>query len=201
MSHESKEVWLEKGGLGHHPPRLNLQGYRALSSDEILKSTWSCFHFLQPTYLPINISVTVTGLMLMAENYFFLLWKLFLNEHMTCFQFCWMPFICYSHTKRVKRTGTAVKLHRIKSWLACLLSRFSLVRLFSALWTTVRQAPQSVGFSRQENWSGLPCPPLGDLPNSGIEPVPLTAPALTGRFFTTSTTWDLPLTSCVIWES
>ena len=37
-------------------------------------------------------------------------------------------------------------------------------------WTVVRQAPLSMGFSRQEYWSGLPCPPPGDLPNPGIEP-------------------------------
>ena len=38
-------------------------------------------------------------------------------------------------------------------------------------WTVAHQAPLSMGFSRQEHWSGLPCPPPGDLPNPGIEPV------------------------------
>ena len=52
------------------------------------------------------------------------------------------------------------------------------------------QAPLSMGFSRQEHWSELPCPPLGDLPNPGIEPVSLTSPALAGGFFTTSTIWE-----------
>ena len=51
------------------------------------------------------------------------------------------------------------------------------------------QAPLSMGFSRQEYWTGLPCPPPGDLPNTGIKPRSLTSPALAGRFFTTSTTW------------
>ena len=41
--------------------------------------------------------------------------------------------------------------------------------LFVTLWTVAHQAPPSLGFSRQEHWSGLPCPPLGDLPNPGIE--------------------------------
>ena len=45
------------------------------------------------------------------------------------------------------------------------------------------QAPLSMGFSRQEYQSALPCPPQGDLPNLGIEPVSLTSPALTGTFF------------------
>ena len=48
----------------------------------------------------------------------------------------------------------------------------------------------SMGFSRQEYWSGLPCPPAGDLLNRGIEPTSLTSPALAGGFFTT--TWGAP---------
>ena len=43
------------------------------------------------------------------------------------------------------------------------------------------QAPLSMGFSRRESWSGLPCPSPGDLPNPGIEPESLTSPALAGR--------------------
>ena len=41
---------------------------------------------------------------------------------------------------------------------------------FAPPWTVVHQAPLSMGLSWQEYWSGLPCPPLGDLPNPGIEP-------------------------------
>ena len=44
------------------------------------------------------------------------------------------------------------------------------VRLFATLWTVAHQAPQSMGFSRQEYWSGLPFPSPGDLSNPGIEP-------------------------------
>ena len=50
------------------------------------------------------------------------------------------------------------------------LSRFSRVQLFVTLWAVARQAPLSVGFSRQEHWSGLPCPPPGDLPHPEVEP-------------------------------
>ena len=46
----------------------------------------------------------------------------------------------------------------------------SRVRLFATLWTVAYQAPPSMGFSRQECWSGLPFPSPGDLPNPGIEP-------------------------------
>ena len=72
---------------------------------------------------------------------------------------------------------------------ACTLSHFSHVQLYATLWTVARQAPLSRGFSRQEYWSGLPCPPPGDLPNLGIELMSLMSPALAGGFFTTSTTW------------
>jgi len=44
----------------------------------------------------------------------------------------------------------------------------------------------SMGFSRQEYWSGLSCPSPGDLPDLGIKPLSLTSPALTGKFFTTT---------------
>ena len=51
------------------------------------------------------------------------------------------------------------------------VSMLSCVRLFVTPWTAARQVPLSMEFSRQECWSGLPCPPLGYLPNAGIEPV------------------------------
>ena len=70
---------------------------------------------------------------------------------------------------------------------ACL--RASVVCHSATLWTVALQAPLSTGFSRQEYWSGLPCPPPGDLPDSGIEPAVLTSCALAGRLFTTSATW------------
>ena len=54
----------------------------------------------------------------------------------------------------------------------CVPSCFSGVRLFVILWTVARQAPLSMGFSRQEYLSGLPCPPPGDLPDPGVEPRP-----------------------------
>ena len=75
------------------------------------------------------------------------------------------------------------------SVLVCVLSHFSRVQLFVTPWTVAHQVPLSMGFSRQEYWSGLPRPPPGDLPNPGIEPMSLRSPALAGGFFTTNTTW------------
>ena len=59
-----------------------------------------------------------------------------------------------------------------------------------ALWT-VQLFSLSMGFSRQEYWSGLPFPSPEDLPDPGIEPLSLTSPALAGKLFTTSATWEL----------
>ena len=68
-----------------------------------------------------------------------------------------------------------------------MLSLFSHVWLFVTPWTIARHAPLSMGFSRQECWSELPCPPPGALSNPGTESA---SPALAGGFFTTSATWD-----------
>ena len=51
-----------------------------------------------------------------------------------------------------------------------MLSHFSRVWLFATPWTVTHQAPLSMGFSRQEHWSGLPFPSPGDLPDAGIKP-------------------------------
>ena len=59
----------------------------------------------------------------------------------------------------------------------------SRVQLFVTLWSVACQAPLSMGFSRQEHWSGLPLPSPGDLPDPGIEPVFLRSSALTVGFF------------------
>ena len=63
---------------------------------------------------------------------------------------------------------------------ACMLSPFSSVWLFVTLWAIAHQFPLSIGFYRQEYWSGLPRPPPGDIPDAGIELVssPLQADCL-----------------------
>ena len=60
---------------------------------------------------------------------------------------------------------------------------------FATPWTVAHQAPLSMGLSREEYWSGLPCPPPGNLPDSVMKPLYLMSPALAGEFFTASTTW------------
>ena len=75
-----------------------------------------------------------------------------------------------------------------------MLNCFCHVQFFSILWTVALPIPLSLGFHWQEYWTGLSCPPPEGLPDPGIEPVSLTSPALAGTFFTTSTTWEAPVT-------
>ena len=94
----------------------------------------------------------------------------------------WMLCAMLSHSSRVQLYATL--------WMLCaMLSHSSRVQLYATLGTVVCQVPLSTGFSRQEYWSGLPCPSLGDRPKPGMEPASLMSPALAGRFFTTSGTW------------
>ena len=65
---------------------------------------------------------------------------------------------------------------------ACVLSHFSCVHPFVTPWTVARQAPLSMGFSRQEYWSGLPFPSPEDLSDPGIKPASVSC--IAGRFFT-----------------
>ena len=69
-------------------------------------------------------------------------------------------------------------------WL-CVLSH---VQLFGTSWTVAPQAPLFMGFSRLEYWSGLPCPPPGDLPDPGIEP---RSPALQADSLLSEPSWGL----------
>ena len=97
---------------------------------------------------------------------------------------------CIHHTTRVISFNPPSGPGRSASLL--LLSCFSCVWLFVTPWTVACQALLFMRFSMQEHWSGLLCPPSGDLPYPGIQPASLTSPALAGRFFTTSATWEAP---------
>ena len=69
---------------------------------------------------------------------------------------------------------------------------FSNVQFFVTPWTVAHQAPISMGFSRQEYWSGLPFPTAGDLLDPVIEHESLASPAMAGRFFTTVPPGKIP---------
>ena len=76
-------------------------------------------------------------------------------------------------------------MYAMLSYIASVISDSS-----ATLWTVDHQAPLSMGFSRQENWSRLPRPLPWDLPNLGMKPMSLMSSALAGGFITTSATWD-----------
>ena len=89
--------------------------------------------------------------------------------------------------------GNEVKDLEMRSWTFCMRAKLlqSCLTLCDPM-DHSPQAPLSMRFSRQEYWSGLPCPPPGDLsdPRTGLGS--LMSSALAGRFFTTSATWEAP---------
>ena len=94
----------------------------------------------------------------------------------------------YTHTHIYIYIHTYIFTHLTLTHIyACMLCLFSRVRPFATLWTVAHQAPLSMRFSRQEYWSGLSCPFPGDLPRDGT----CISYALTGRFFTISSTWKV----------
>ena len=103
-----------------------------------------------------------------------------------CFSFCVSTSVC-GHTHCGVVSGRESKGHY---FCACLLSCFSCVWLFVTPWMVASQAPLSVGFSRQEYWSGLWCFLQGIFLTQGLNLHLLWSPALASRFFTTSATWE-----------
>ena len=100
---------------------------------------------------------------------------------------CWIP----GNTAPVLKEKTKEGEDGKGSTSPCMLSPFSRVRLCDRMDCS---PPDSsvMGFSRQEHWSGLPCPPPGDLPDPGIEPTSFMSLDLAGRFLTTGATWEAP---------
>ena len=101
--------------------------------------------------------------------------------------------MCQSHS-----IYPSLLYHLLHMWLYLGFMHSCEINCFSSVWlcnlqTVASQATLSMGFSRQEYWSGLPCLPSGDLPDPGKEPTFLTSPALAGRFFSTSVTWEYHL--------
>ena len=92
----------------------------------------------------------------LKESYFFFKWSFEKNEKPNILYIKYTTYNMYIQYARV-------------------LSHFSCVRLYATLWTATCQPPLSMGFSRQEYWSGLLCLPPSDLLDSGIEPASLTS--------------------------
>ena len=104
------------------------------------------------------------------------------DEHLRVW---WAGRLCFSGWTNIEAASLLLLFSRS---VCCVLSRFSRVWLFVAPWTVACQAPLSMGFSRQEYWSGLPFPPPGDHPDPGIEPA---SPVLAGVFLSILTSHPL----------
>ena len=104
--------------------------------------------------------------------------------------------------KKIKDGGrgrsTKINPKQLTNVCYTVLSHFNHVQFFATLWTVACHAPLSMGFSRQEYWSGLPCFSPGDLPNSGNRTFISTFPVLASRRFTTSAMWEAQLTNIYI---
>ena len=100
---------------------------------------------------------------------------------------CWAPpwrmWRAFSGDDNIWISELWVEQSTLHNVGVCVLSR-SVMSDSVTPWTVARQVPPSMGFSRQEYWSGLLCPPPEDLPDSGIEFASLKSPALAGGFFT-----------------
>ena len=116
----------------------------------------------------------------------------------TCLQILNAPFLTYFPVKKEANSISYMIPHLL---ICAVLNRFSCVQLFETLWTIACQALLSMGFSRQEYYSGLPFLPKGDLPNPAIEPKSLMSPVLAGKVFTPSTTWKAHLLNTLFYLS
>ena len=108
------------------------------------------------------------------------------------------PSFSLSSFTFMKRLFSSFPLSAIRVMSYMLLSCFSHAQLFVTLWTAACQSSVSMGFPRHEYWSGLPCPPPGDCPDSGITPVSQ-SPALAGWF---CSTWEAhTISTSIQWRS
>ena len=95
------------------------------------------------------------------------------------------PLLCkYTHIARA-HSLMYIGVYVCVCVCARTLSHLSRVQCLATLWTVACQSPLSMGFSRQEYWSGLPCPPPGDLPNPRMEHSSPVSPNIADEFFTT----------------
>ena len=103
-----------------------------------------------------------------------------------------------------RTTALGISFHSqvcLASFCVFMLSHFSHIWVFATPWPVAHQTPLSMEFSRQEYWSGLPCPPPGALPDPGMELVSPMSPALSGRIFTAHTTREAQsILRCIFWS-
>ena len=162
---------------GHSQYQLDV--FKQLFYDQHL-ALWSGGHNNEPKLVPVFVKVMPTAKIEKS-------WR---DQHLTPGR-SWFRVVPSSQTTWVKPGLTNVLPCSTcdflsSSVLACSWRASVLSQSCPALWdpwTVAHQAPLSTRFSRQEYWSGLPHPPPGDLPDSGIKPMSLKSPALASGFF------------------
>ena len=187
------------------PSRIRCQSNKKAQGWLLMQSQWilflaNCFcptqsHYHQNTQSTWQLcsaffffSDSISGITISFDHLMFKIHVIIFHHHSLTLLNTLFKIIKNScHYWKVKLDGLKMFIIFINAYSAwCVLSCFSCVQLFATLWTVARQASLSMGFSRQEYWSGLPFSPLGDLPDSEIKPRSLMSPALAGGFFTTS---------------
>ena len=163
---------------------------------------WSFSFSISPSYeysglIPFRIDGFISfqskGLSSLLQHYENCMGFFFFSSSWFVFSFCSPPT---THpTPPCPALPLSLKVFKLQTWnvkrkeilnIHARAKSLQSCRFCAPLWTAAHQAPLSVGFSRQEYWSGLLCCPPGDLPDPGIEPLSLSFPALEGRFFTTN---------------
>ena len=166
-------VWANSGNRWRtgKPGVLQSMGSQRVGHDRVTELNWTCFNhkWNTPCYKPALITCPVSS-------------SPGSKSHSLICTVVW-------HFYTLLAESPLVEVPRVlsppRNAPMCMLSLFSHISLFAALWSVALQAPLSMGFSRQEPWSRLPCPPPGHLPDLGMEPTSLMSLALAGGFFTT----------------
>ena len=122
-------------------------------------------------------------------------WQISVSPKMSMFKFLETGSMSFYMAEGVLQDRT-LKWGGYPGWLrlGCVHAVCSVMFDSATPWTVALQGLRSMGFSRQEYWSGLPSPPPGHLPDPGIKPNSrlLCLPALAGGFFTANATWKAP---------
>ena len=164
---------------------IRTRGAKALSSlpSSVLSCPWSGVHWISL----MNVCVHFSRICFSpgSTTFAFSCEKLIIAISLKISRSAWLKITLMSD-----KWVTQVFLYPPSVSLACCVLS-SVMSDPETLWTITCQAALSIGFSRQEYWSGLPCPPPGDCPEPGIQPTPLMSPALAGAFFITGATWEV----------
>ena len=148
---------------------LLLKRQRKLVQSYLLRTKDGLCLFTYDPFFPDLLDYKGEEIILRIENWFLKLLFLFFSRH------------CFMQRVNNGKSMCILSLGPTSGYITHILVSDSVTT-----WTVAHQASLSMEFSRQEYWSVLPFPSLGDIPSPGMEPVSLASPAMAGRFFTTA---------------